>query len=50
MLNDEGGVLERGEASRGEDNWWEFASHIQGKTILAEAWDLPEHVTKFVLE
>ena len=42
----EGAVLEQGEAVRGEGDWWEFASRIDGKTLMAEAWDLPGHVTQ----
>jgi len=34
------------EAIRAEENWWEFATHTAGKTVLAEAWDLAENVTK----
>lgn len=39
-----------GEAVRCEGNWWEFASQVEGGNIVAEAWDLPGHVTKFVLQ
>jgi hypothetical protein len=49
ILGDEEQVLEKGEAIRGEGSWWEFAPHTEGRTIVAEAWDLPGHVTKFVL-
>jgi hypothetical protein len=42
--------LETGEAMRGEANWWEFASDIQGKTVVAQAWDLPGNVTKSVVQ
>ncbi len=50
IMDEEGKVLEKGEAVRTEGDWWEFASHTQGKTIKAEAWDLPKHVSQFVLE
>ena len=46
VLDEDGTVLEMGEAARSEGDWWEFASHVEGKTIKAEAWDLPKHVTK----
>lgn len=46
--NDGSAVLESGEATRGDGNWWVFASDTHGKTIIAEAWDLPGHVTRFV--
>ena len=45
----EGNVLETGEAVRGKGDWWVFASKTEGKTIVAEAWDLPGNVTRFVL-
>lgn len=44
----DGAVLEQGEAVRGEGDWWEFASQREGKTIIAEAWDLPGNLTSFV--
>jgi hypothetical protein len=46
VLDDAGKVLERGDATRTAENCWEFASQTQGKSVIAEAWDLPEHVTK----
>ncbi|HET6594555.1 MAG TPA: hypothetical protein VFG81_02960 [Anaerolineales bacterium] len=49
MLGQDGGVLEKGEALRSEGNWWEFTSHIEGITVIAEAWDLPGNVTKSTL-
>ena len=50
ILDEERKVLERGEATRGEGDWWEFATETEGSTIRAEAWDLPKHATTFVLE
>lgn len=47
-LDEEGKVLEKGEAVRREGDWWEFISNTEGKSIIAEAWDLPGHKTKFV--
>lgn len=49
VMDEDGKVLGKGEAIRSEGDWWEFTSHIQGKTIKAEAWDLPGHATQFVL-
>ncbi|HJR80867.1 MAG TPA: hypothetical protein VJ821_12390 [Anaerolineales bacterium] len=43
-------VLEKGDAVRGEGDWWEFASQAEGKTVIAEAWDLPRNMTKFLWE
>jgi hypothetical protein len=48
VLDEAGKTLERGDASRADQNWWEFPSQTQGNTVIAEAWDLPEHVTKVV--
>jgi hypothetical protein len=50
VLDDENRVLQTGEAVREQDDWWEFASQTEGKTIVAEAWDLPGNVTKLVLD
>jgi hypothetical protein len=50
VLDAESRVLETGEAVRGEGDWWEFASRAEGKTVIAEARDLPGNVTKLVLE
>jgi len=50
VLDDQGQVLERGDAVRSGRDWWEFASHAQGNKILAEAWDLADNVAKFAVE
>lgn len=50
VLDAERRVLETGEAVRDEQDWWEFACRADGKTVIAEAWDLPGNVTKLVLE
>ena len=50
ILDNEGCVLETGEATRKEGDWWEFASPAVGKTVVAEARDLPGNVTKLMLE
>jgi hypothetical protein len=50
VLDEEGRVLETGEAVRSAGNWWEFASQAEAKTITAEAWDLPGHMTRFVMQ
>jgi hypothetical protein len=49
VMDADGNVLEKGEAVRSEGDWWEFCSTAEGKSILAEAWDLPKHVTRLVL-
>ena len=48
VRDEQGKVMERGEATRGD--WWKFRPQTEGRSILAEAWDLPENVTQLVLE
>ena len=50
ILDHAGSVLEKGEAVRKAGDWWEFVSPAVGKTVIAEARDLPGNVTKLVLE
>ena len=50
ILDEEDKVLEKGEAIRTKGNWWRFTPQTDGGTIVAEAWDLPRNVTKFVLK
>jgi hypothetical protein len=50
ILDGEGKVIEKGEGTKRKGNWWEFVPKMDGRSILAEAWDLAENVTKFVLE
>jgi hypothetical protein len=49
ILDEQGKLLEAGEATRQEEDWWEYTPTIMGKTIIVEAWDLPGNVAKFVL-
>src|SRR6266545_5892964 len=49
VLDEEGKVMEKGEAIRGEGDCWEFTPTAEGKTIQAEAWDLPGHVTRVIV-
>jgi len=35
VLDEDGKILKRGDAIRGEGDWWEFASQAQGKKIIA---------------
>jgi len=49
VRDDQGAVLEKGEATRGEGNWWEYIPKTIRNTITTEAWDLARNVTKFVL-
>jgi hypothetical protein len=48
IFDEAGEIVEMGEAVRQKEDWWEFASQAQGKTVQAEAWDLPGHVTRVV--
>ena len=52
IRDEQGQVIERGEATRGRGNWWKFTPQTAslGGSILAEAWDLPKNVTRLVLE
>ena len=48
VLDEGGQVLEKGEATRSNGDWWELASHTQGTMLIAEAWDLAGHVGRLV--
>jgi len=50
ILDEKRKVMQKGEAARSDGDWWEFASTAAGRTILIEAYDLPGHVTKLVVE
>jgi hypothetical protein len=46
VLGESGKTLEYGDAIRVEGDWWEYASHTEGKHILAKAFDLPGNCTQ----
>jgi hypothetical protein len=50
IFDEAGEILEMGDAVRQKGDWWEFAlRHTDvGKTVKAEAWDLPGHMTTVV--
>jgi hypothetical protein len=52
IRDEKGRVLERGEATRGRGNWWKYTPQTarRGGIIIAEARDLPQNVTRLVLE
>src|SRR5215208_5281157 len=47
VLDEQGRLLEAGEATRCESDWWEYILKAIGKTLTVEAWDLPGNVTRF---
>ena len=46
VLDESGRSLEHGDATRAEGDWWEYASHAQGRLVLAKAFDLPGNCTE----
>jgi hypothetical protein len=42
-------TLESGDAVRAEGDWWEYTTPVEGKQILAKAFDLPGNCTKLEL-
>ena len=48
VLNENGDVLEAGEAGQVDSTWWEYETHNQG-TVEAVAWDLAENKAEVVL-
>jgi hypothetical protein len=46
VLDSQGKIAEAGEATRKRGNWWEYTPQTTGKTIRAEAWDLPGNVVR----
>jgi hypothetical protein len=49
IMDEEGKVLEQGEARQANAEWWEYPSGNTEGTIEATAWDLAGNRTKFVL-
>jgi hypothetical protein len=49
VRDEQGKLLEAGEAVRQEGDWWEYVPQLPGKTLTLEAWDLAGNVTRFVL-
>jgi hypothetical protein len=49
ILDETGGPLETGQATRGADDWWVFPTQTTGKTIVAQALDLARNCTKLEL-
>ena len=50
-VRDEAGrILEMGDATQAEGDWWEFTSHQEGRTIVAEAWDIPQNYARLEMQ
>jgi hypothetical protein len=52
LLDEHGGILERGAGLRAEGDWWEYVPGQMGRAITAitaTAWDLAGNVTKYDL-
>jgi len=45
ILDDEGKIVEKGEALRGEGDWWEYVPGAEGKVVV-EARDLAGNVVR----
>jgi hypothetical protein len=45
ILDEEGKMLEQGQAVQVDGSWWEYGTTIEGR-VTVEAWDLPGNVTK----
>ena len=52
VRDEQGQVMESGEATRSRGNWWKFTPQTagQGGSVLAEAWDLPKNKASLILE
>jgi hypothetical protein len=43
-------LLEQGDAVHLEGDWWEYAPQVEGRKIIAMAWDIPGNIAKLALE
>ena len=48
VLDEEGKIIEKGDATQGRGDWWEYVPSAEGKVIV-EARDLAENVMKLEL-
>ncbi len=48
ILDVEGNVIEKGEALKVDERWWEYVAGMEGK-VAVEAWDLAGNVVREVL-
>jgi hypothetical protein len=49
VRDEQGKLLEAGEAIRQEGDWWEYVPQRPGKTLTVEAWDTAGNLARFVL-
>lgn len=49
VLDEEGGIVEKGEGVRGEGDWWEYVPTAEGKVVV-EARDLAGNVVNLAIE
>ena len=45
VIDEEGSVIERNEATKGEGDWWDAEMNAEGR-IVAEAWDLAGNMVR----
>jgi hypothetical protein len=50
VLDEQGIVLEKGEARQQHGDCWVYVSQMAGKRVIAEAWDLAGNVARFEIE
>ena len=48
ILDGDGNVIEKGEALKVDERWWEYAAGMEG-IVAAEAWDLAGNVVREIL-
>lgn len=48
ILDGDGNVIEKGEAAKVDERWWEYAAGMEGN-VAAEAWDLAGNVVQEIL-
>ena len=49
VLDDSGNTLESGDATRSDGDWWEYTPGVEGRRILAKAFDLPRNSARLEL-
>ena len=49
IMDGHGRLLEAGQATRQEGDWWEYRPKLKGKIFTVEAWDLAGNVTNIIV-